>query len=108
MPFAKGKSGNPAGRPKASPYNLRALCEQYTGQAVAVLRSIMADEEAPHAARVKAAEAILDRAYGKPTQSLEVTQHKAPDDYTRADLLAIALGCGQAAADDRRSEGKPN
>ena len=51
------------------------------------------DERAPHAARVSASQAILDRAYGKaPTLSTRTQQLKRAIDMTDDELAAIASG----------------
>jgi hypothetical protein len=42
-------------------------------KALETLNAIMCDEKAPYAVRVKAAECMLDRAVGKPTQKHEQT-----------------------------------
>lgn len=70
--FAKGQSGNPGGRPKAA-HDLQELARERTLQALDTLTSIMQNDEAPPAARVGAACALLDRAYGKPVQMAEIT-----------------------------------
>ncbi len=51
---------------------LREAARQHTQAALAALVDIMSDENAPAAARVNAASAILDRGHGKPTQSVDV------------------------------------
>jgi HEAT repeat protein len=66
--FVKGQSGNPGGRPKDA-VHVRELARQYTEQAIAVLVDAL-ESDRPDI-RVKAAEALLDRGFGKPTQSLE-------------------------------------
>ena len=55
---------------------------------------ISKDERAPHAARVSASQAILDRAYGKaPTFSTtDTTQFKRAIDMTDDELAAIVAG----------------
>ena len=65
----KGQSGNPGGRPKEIA-EVKELAREYTGKAVETLVSIMSDPKAPPAARVSAANALLDRGYGKPPQHL--------------------------------------
>ena len=73
MPFAKGQSGNPGGRPKAMLPDGRSLAElarEHTMAAVETLVEVMADKEAPQNARVSAAGAILDRGWGKPKQDI--------------------------------------
>jgi hypothetical protein len=48
MPFEKGKSGNPGGRPKVIG-EVQALARQYTTEAIETLRDIMRDKKAPAA-----------------------------------------------------------
>ena len=69
MKFQKGQSGNPGGRPKVLG-DMQELARQYTTDAVETLASIMLDGHAAPAARVTAANAILDRGYGKPAQHI--------------------------------------
>jgi len=52
----------------------------------------MKERRAPAAARVSAAIALLDRGWGKPEQSLEVTNKRDIREYSDAELLAIATG----------------
>ena len=59
-PFEKGKSGNPGGRPKEDP-EVRALCEQYTPEAIETLAKIMRNAKEPASARVTAAAHILKK-----------------------------------------------
>jgi hypothetical protein len=69
--YNKGKSGNPRGRPKVVK-EVRALAKSHTEQAVNVLVEIMNSTGAREAARVAAANAILDRGWGRPAQELEL------------------------------------
>lgn len=68
MKFEKGQSGNPGGRPKALK-EVEEAAREHSADALETLASIMKDVVAPHAARVSASQAILDRAWGKPKQS---------------------------------------
>jgi Family of unknown function (DUF5681) len=68
-PFKKGQSGNPGGRPKVVA-EVRELARQHTTTAVETFVSIMTDPKAPPSARVSAANALLDRGYGKPSQHI--------------------------------------
>ncbi len=68
--FQPGQSGNPGGKPKELA-EVIALARSHTLPAIKALASITADRKASSAARVQAAEAILNRAWGKPTQPLE-------------------------------------
>lgn len=49
---------------------IRSLARSHTDSALKVLAGIMNEPEAPHAARVSAANALLDRGWGKPAQPL--------------------------------------
>ena len=68
MRFAKGRSGNPGGRPKASG-DIRDLARQHSEAALQTLVEIAAHGE-NESARVAAANAILDRGWGKPAVPL--------------------------------------
>jgi hypothetical protein len=68
-PFQKGQSGNPGGRPKVVA-EVRELARKHTSEAVETLVSIMTNTKAAPAARVSAANALLDRGYGKPPQHI--------------------------------------
>jgi Family of unknown function (DUF5681) len=68
-PFKKGQSGNPGGRPKVVA-EVKELAREHTAEAIKTLVSIMNDSKSPPAARVSAANALLDRGYGKPPQHL--------------------------------------
>jgi hypothetical protein len=77
--WRKGKSGNLAGRPKRPATvearkiiaDVKAAAREMTPKALATLEQVMDDPKAPPAARVGAATAVLDRAWGRPTQSIE-------------------------------------
>lgn len=51
-----------------SPAEIRSLARSHTKSAINVLRTIMNQPDAPASARVAAAEALLDRGWGKPGQ----------------------------------------
>ncbi|MEN9434564.1 MAG: hypothetical protein RLZZ422_2153 [Pseudomonadota bacterium] len=55
--------------------SIREAAQQYTETALKTLVEVMSDETAPHAARVAAANSLLDRGHGKPRQELDV-DHK--------------------------------
>ena len=69
--FKPGQSGNPHGRPKVLA-DVRGLARTYTADAVAALVRIVRDPKAPQAAQVAAAQAILDRGWGKAVQPSEL------------------------------------
>lgn len=67
--WVKGQSGNPGGRPKEDA-EVKALARQFGPEAINRLADLMRGES-PKVA-VSAAIALLDRGYGKPTQTTEV------------------------------------
>jgi hypothetical protein len=64
MRFERGRSGNPGGRPKGDG-EIRELARQHTMTALTTLVEICQNGE-NESARVTAANAILDRGWGKP------------------------------------------
>lgn len=74
--FVKGDPTIPKtrGRPPITQEqrDAREICRALTPMAVATLENICADKTAPAAARVSAAQAILDRGHGKPPQTHEI------------------------------------
>jgi len=84
-----GESGNPGGRPAVAK-EIRELARQYTDVAIEALRSIALSGK-NESARVAAAQALLDRGYGKPKQGLEVSgADGGPIEVSTADLVAKA------------------
>ena len=70
MPFVKGQSGNPSGRPKANA-EIAALARQHCPAAIERLVQAMAGDDDRVA--VAAASALLDRGIGKPSQAVTLS-----------------------------------
>ncbi len=101
-PFRPGQSGNPNGRPKKI-QTVAQLAEDNSEKALKKLIKLIDDTNSKVA--LAAAQAVLDRAMGKPKQSLDVgTTKKNAADYDESDLLTIA-GMGRAGA-DQEEEGR--
>ena len=83
-----GASPNPSGRTDKP---IAMLARMHAPHALKTLVTISKDEHAPHAARVSASQAILDRAYGKPPtfSTQDTTQLKRAIDMTDDELAAI-------------------
>lgn len=78
--------------------DIRSLARAHTETALRTLAAIMTKDDAPEAARVSAANSLLDRGWGKAAQLTEVTLRRVtakelPDD----ELAAIAVGGGDGA-----------
>ena len=89
--FRSGQSGNPGGRPKGE-RSVREIAQQHTAAAMETLVTVM--QTGKNSERVQAATALLDRGWGKPTQSVEMSG----DRTTLVDLL-VSLNNSHAVSD---------
>lgn len=96
--FKPGQSGNPGGRPKNTQERKDALAaiRSLAPNAADVIAQILADEKAPPAVRLKAANDVLDRTYGKAeaTVHLDADKAKLASDI-RAAVERIKAGGGE-------------
>ena len=75
--FQKGVSGNPGGRPREIG-EIRDLARAHTADAIEALRGIAVDLTAPASARVAASEALLNRAWGRPSLAISAEGEAEP------------------------------
>lgn len=73
--FQPGQSGNPGGRPKQDP-RIKIMAREKTEEAFAVILECLGDSDKKIA--LKAAEILLDRGWGKPTQPISGDEDGAP------------------------------
>ena len=66
-------AGRPAGAVNQDKLDLAELARTHTIEALTTLVAIMKAEQEPAAARVSAANTILDRGYGKAAQALDLS-----------------------------------
>jgi hypothetical protein len=92
--FMPGKSGNPGGRPRAA-VNVQELARQHTEQAVRTLVEALRDPKL----KVQAAQALLDRGWGRPPQTIHT------EGQTSITLLHLAAA--QMASSELISKLKP-
>jgi hypothetical protein len=68
---------------------IRSLARSYTRTAINVLVGVMSSKDATHAARVAAANAILDRGWGKAAQALETRSDGALELIHRIERVIV-------------------
>jgi hypothetical protein len=82
-----------------APIEIRSLARKYTEQAIETLVHVMREPKAPQASRVAAATALLDRGWGKPQQTTELTVKRVSANQLADDELAdIAAGSSEGTA----------
>ena len=85
-----------AGRPEGP--TITTLARQHTHAAVTVLREIVDDAKAPPAARATAAQALLDRGWGKAPIQIDMQVKARFDDFLREVGIAAQLEMEQEIA----------
>lgn len=84
-------AGRKPGKVGAAKRALAEMAKDHAEAAMKTLVDIAMDRAAPHAARVSAATAILDRGYGKPAQAMTVGN---PDGTPMGpSIIQIVPGC---------------
>jgi hypothetical protein len=99
--YMRGGKRPGAGRPQGSinraNRELRDIAQAYTVEAIETLAHIMRSAESD-ATRLSAANALLDRAHGRPTQTIDTPPPTDPAEMSEAELMAIIV------QDQRRDE----
>ena len=99
MPRQKGApktGGRKAGTPNRVTLDIRELAQVYGESALGTLVCIMGDASSPPETRIRAASMLLDRAYGKPTESIQASITQEPPELT-----------GWALAEELKRRGLP-
>jgi hypothetical protein len=86
--FKPGNRANPGGRPKAI-ISLVALARAQTAESIETLVAVRDDANAPASARVAACNALLDRGWGKPAQTItqNINAKRSALDWTTDELV---------------------
>ena len=82
--------------------NVKELARMHTPEAIETLVAIMRSPKTKGTARVQAANSLLDRAYGKPAQQVELTQ-RSIESMPTDELLTRA----KSIIEKRLAEGEP-
>ena len=99
-PFRPGRSGNPGGRPKVV-REVQELARQHTPDVINALVEVCNTAVRHPSARVAAAIALLDRAYGKPAQTIAAeVPPRSIKHYTTEELEALLTKHLERAADE--------
>ena len=92
-----------------APTDIRSLARSFTDSAIKTLAGVMQQPDSPPAARVSAAVALLDRGWGKPQQTVDMTVRRAiAKDLADDELADIALGRSEGAAEETVDPAKLN
>jgi HEAT repeat protein len=106
MPWKKGQSGNPSGRP-AIIRDVQALAQAHTVDAIKALVDNLKDENG--GVRNTAALALLDRGYGKPAQTVNNNITRTDVRTLTNDELDAAIAAALAReAQAERAQGEPD
>jgi hypothetical protein len=89
----RGEVRNPLGKNQYAPgaaaaakkiiADVKELAKELTPKAMTALEGVLDNEKAPAAAKVSAAIAILDRGWGKPRETVDVTHRKTLEELVK-------------------------
>lgn len=85
--FMPGVSGNPSGRPRRTAEQREAMeqIKELAQDAPEILRKLMHSPKTAPALKLRCAEIVLDRIYGKPRQNIDAAIGSI--DYSNADVI---------------------
>ena len=108
MPARPG-AGRPKGALNKVTRDIKALAAEHSPAALATLVQIATSGES-EAARVAAANSLLDRAYGKPRQEIEHSGNigRRAEELSEDDLIRIASGGSSGAAAEAGGSKEPD
>ena len=103
--FVTGSKGNPGGRPKEVAH-VRELAREWTAESIATLAEILQNTKAKSSSRVAAANALLDRGWGRAPQTIRVQQISEMEEHELDDYIArLEAELGLAAGGAPGAEG---
>lgn len=103
--FEKGQSGNPSGRPKQTQQELDLIqaCRKKAPKALATLEALLDSEN--ESVALRASIALLERAYGKPRQEIDMTTNQPPEPPV-FNVISFVDGKGNKVKDCRIENGR--
>lgn len=84
------RGGRKPGVPNKATASIRDIAREYTTEAFDALVGVLRDADAPAAAKVGAANAILDRGYGKASTVISGDEEGGPVRIARIELVGVA------------------
>ena len=85
--FIQGVSGNPSGRPKRIE-ELTVTCRGLTPDAMTTVQEIMTSPDARGADRIQAARLVLEYAWGKPSQQVDIDVRQQVENMSESEINA--------------------
>ena len=90
-----------------APLEIKSLARAHTETAIKVLAGIMRQKKAPHSARVAAANALLDRGYGKAPQHISANVTHSWETVAKAEFDGWLTGLFEPAVTETERD-RPN